>query len=225
MKPSTHHVDGWSVVFTDRAVGDFSPDSPGIAGRRAGVVGTQPVLWLRQTHGNDVVRISDAADVERLAGSHADAAVTTAAGIALSVVTADCAPIAIVAGSVGAVVHAGWHGLLRGVIEATIDAVRELAGESASVTALLGPCIHPASYEFGPDDLERVAARYGDSVRSRTANGTPALDMPAAVQAAFAMRAVDVDVRCARDTAAVDWFSHLTRGDRERQSLFLWRNP
>ncbi len=224
MPVSTFDVDGWSVCFTDRGVGDFGPSSVGVAERRVAILGARPVVWLRQVHGAGVVIVTGPGDVARLAGVEADAAVTGSPGVALSVVTADCAPIAVVAGPVGAVVHAGWHGLLGGVIEAAVSAVRELAGPGVSPRAVLGPCIHPGSYAFGAEDLDRVAARYGHGVRGRTADGRPALDLPRTVEAALCAAHVPVARTWNADTASPSHFSHRTRVDSERQALFLWRD-
>lgn len=224
MPVSTFDVDGWSVVFTDRGAGDFGPSSVGVAERRAAILGPTPVVWLRQVHGAGTVVVTGPDDVEQLAGTRADAAVTGSSGVVLCVVTADCAPIAIVAGHVGAVVHAGWHGLLGGVIETAVAAVRQLAHPDASPRAVLGPCIHPGSYEFGADDLDRVAARYGEQARGRTVAGRRALDLPGAVEAALSALRVPVSLTPNADTSSESYFSHRTRADPERQALFLWRD-
>lgn len=87
----------------------------------------------------------------------ADAMVTTVPGLALCILTADCAPILFadpVAGVIGAA-HAGWKGALGGVLEACI-AEMEHAGASVSrITAAIGPTIHVASYEVGPEFRDR----------------------------------------------------------------------
>ena len=224
MPVPTLDVDGWSVCFTDRRDGDFGPSSVGVAERRAAIVGALPVAWLRQTHGSGVVLFAGPDTVGQLAGADGDAAVTVAPGVALCVVTADCAPIAIVAGHVGAVVHAGWQGLLSGVIEAAVAAVGRLAGPDASPRAVLGPSIHPGSYAFGADDLDRVAARYGEQVRSHTVDGRPALDLPGAVEAALSAVQVPVSLAWNTDTSSPSLYSHRTRADPERQAMFLWRD-
>ena len=61
---------------------------------------------------------------------------------------------------------------------------RRAAGAVAGgpVRAVLGPCVHPARYEFGADLLDRLVARFGPEVAGRTADGAPALDIPAAVR-------------------------------------------
>jgi purine-nucleoside/S-methyl-5'-thioadenosine phosphorylase / adenosine deaminase len=154
----------------------------------------------------------------------ADAAVTTTPGRPLVVLTADCAPLALATDDALAVVHAGWGGLLGGVIEAATERLR--ATGTGGVRAALGPCIHPARYEFGPDDLERVVAAYGPAVAGRTAAGAPALDLPAAVRAALARAGVhdlhDVDVCTA---ASPDHFSYRRDGDTGRQALVAVLDP
>lgn len=212
----------WTFVFTSRADGDFAVDAPGVSVRRAHMVEDRPCVWLRQAHGVEVVKVLEQTAAWRSCGSVADAALTTCAGIALSVVTADCAPIAMVCGSTGAVVHAGWKGLLGGIIERTAAELRALSGLNAPITAFLGPCIHPTSYAFG-DELESLEARYGEVVRGRTYEGARALDMPAAIAAACESARVSLDASMCEDTAQDRFFSHRVRQDRERQALFLWR--
>lgn len=83
----------------------------------------------------------------------ADAMVTRRAGIALGILTADCAPVLFAdpaAGIIGAA-HAGWRGALGGVLDATVAAMFDLGATAASLGAAIGPCIAQASYEVGPE--------------------------------------------------------------------------
>lgn len=149
-------------------------------------------------------------------------------GAVLCVLTADCAPIAFTSPEgVRGVAHAGWRGLADGVIAATVEALRGLG--ATSVTAALGPCIHPSCYEFSPADLDEVAHRLGDHVRATTADGRPALDLPGAVRRALADAGADLVEDAGACTACdVDgdgrfrWFSHRARGDEARQALVQW---
>ena len=75
--------------------------------------------------------------------------------------------------------HVGWRGLLAGVVDAAVRIVRERGG--APVRAVVGPCISPAHYEFGADELEHVTRRLGPAVAGRTETGAPALDLRAGV--------------------------------------------
>jgi polyphenol oxidase len=105
-------------------------------------------VWLEQVHGIEVVR------AEGVSGSAvADAAFTTQAGVVCTVMTADCLPVLLCdeAGSVVAAAHAGWRGLLGGVLERTVEA---LGVPPATLMAWLGPAIGPAAFEVGDEVRE-----------------------------------------------------------------------
>lgn len=215
------------VRFTGRAEGDLGaasergPDGPSSAClRRREAVAPLPWTWLRQVHGGDVVVVRAPGEH---AGAEADAAVTGVRGAALAILTADCAPVAFASpeGVLG-VAHAGWRGLVAGVVEATASHMRALG--ATSIEAALGPCIHPECYEFGAADLDEVAARLGPRVRATTRQGDPALDVPAAVAQACRRAEVDLVWSSPVCTACdVDGsFSHRSRADEERQALVAW---
>lgn len=112
------------------------------------------LLSLYQIHSAAVVVAGPEGWAER---PRADAAVTATPGVALSVLTADCAPVLLhdpEAGVVGAA-HAGWRGALDGVIEATVAAMEQLGAQAAAIRASVGPTISQAAYEVGPEFLER----------------------------------------------------------------------
>ena len=79
----------------------------------------------------------------------ADAMVTDVPGIALGILTADCAPVLFAdaeAGVIGAA-HAGWKGAQGGVIAATVAAMEKLGAARGRIAAAIGPCISQANYE------------------------------------------------------------------------------
>jgi purine-nucleoside/S-methyl-5'-thioadenosine phosphorylase / adenosine deaminase len=82
-----------------------------------------------------------------------DGMVTRRPGIALGILTADCAPILFADDGVGVIgaAHAGWRGALAGVAEATVAAMIGLGARAGAIRAVIGPCIGPESYEVGPD--------------------------------------------------------------------------
>ncbi len=139
----------------------FSSDDPLCVrenrARAAGAFGisSSALLGLKQVHGSKVVTVTKPwAEGE---GSAADAFVTQIPGLALGIITADCAPVLFFGdnGAIGAA-HAGWRGALAGVLEETAVALRNLG--AATITAAIGPCIHQASYEVGYDLRNLVVA-------------------------------------------------------------------
>jgi YfiH family protein len=89
----------------------------------------------------------------------ADALATRTPGLVLSILTADCAPVLLAdreAGVIGAA-HAGWKGAHGGVLEAAVAAMVSLGAAPERIIAAIGPCIHQASYEVGPEFAARFA--------------------------------------------------------------------
>lgn len=139
-----HHVDDHAsaVAHNRRRLRDFC-HARGSRGE---------LQWLTQVHGTVVHQPEaalyppDAVSSPEL-GPEADASSTSAAGMALVVMTADCLPVFFTdtQGERVAVAHAGWRGLCQGVLEATVATFRS----DQRVMAWLGPAIGPASFEVG----------------------------------------------------------------------------
>lgn len=128
--------------------------------RAARAVGADParLLGLTQVHGATAVRVADPWAPGD--GPAADAMVTDRRGLALGIITADCAPVLFVdpeAGVIGAA-HAGWRGAVQGILEAALDAMAMLGARTGRVIAAIGPCIAQASYEVGTDLHDAVLA-------------------------------------------------------------------
>ena len=163
-----------------------------------------------------VATARDHGDASEAPPVEADAIVTTAPGLPLAIVTADCAPLVVACEGAVGVVHAGHRGLAAGVIEAMIGRVRALG--AGDVHAFLGPCIHVERYEFGADDLARLVAQFGPGVEGRTITGRPALDIPAAVRIVLERAGVGSFVDSAICTATSDaYFSYRRDGETGRQ--------
>lgn len=207
-------------VFTDRSHGDLAVtgDSALLATRRDAVA-PLPWTWLRQVHGADVV-------VVRSPGAHAgmaaDAAVTSVPGAVVAVATADCAPLVLLADGAVGVVHAGWRGLLAGVVGRAVEALADLGPVRRAV---LGPTIAAHHYAFGADDLDSMVQRFGPEVCSTTWDGTPALDVPATVAAALAEYQVPLAVVGVCTACSPNHWSHRARGERGRQVAVAWVPP
>jgi YfiH family protein len=133
----------------------------------AEAMGVSPhmLLGVTQVHGTAVAVAENAWEVGQ--GPVADALVTGRRGMALGVVTADCAPVLFAdaqAGVVGAA-HAGWRGAVAGVLEETILAMERLGASRASLHAIVGPCIAQESYEVGDDLRDKVLADSASAAR------------------------------------------------------------
>lgn len=108
-------------------------------------------LWLEQVHGNDIVD----ADLQVTGSSppQADAAITVTPGRVLAVLTADCLPVVMTTSDaqVLCVAHAGWRGLLHGILPAAVKAMQEKCASPAEIKAWIGPCIGPKAFQTGPE--------------------------------------------------------------------------
>lgn len=123
-----------------------------------------PVQWLNQVHGTEVWCAPDpeAADPPAavppvsILGPCADAVVTRQRGLPLAILTADCLPVVLADadGTVLGVAHAGWRGLVAGVLENTLAAMRRRAPDAHGWRAWLGPAIGPRAFEVGPEVRE-----------------------------------------------------------------------
>ncbi|TDH58691.1 peptidoglycan editing factor PgeF [Dankookia rubra] len=187
--------------------------------RVAGALGLGlPALHgLTQVHGIAVAEVDEHGWVEGQ-GPKADAMVTRRPGIALGIVTADCAPVLLAdpaAGVIGAA-HAGWRGAVDGVLEATLAAMEAIGADRARMTASVGPCIAQPSYEVGPDLRDAVLARDAADARHFAAGRRDdrwQFDLAGYCAARLAAAGVAVVETAGTDTLANEdrFFSHRRR--------------
>lgn len=156
----TTRADGVSLPPYDSFnLGDHVDDDPAaVASNRLKLtttLGCQPA-WLSQVHGIRVVE-ADPTRVET-----ADASWSQTPGIASLVMTADCLPALFCNrdGTRVAAAHAGWRGLVNGVLEATLDA---LATPSDQILVWLGPAIGPDAFEVGPEVRDAFIAQHAEA--------------------------------------------------------------
>jgi hypothetical protein len=102
-------------------------------------------FWLDQVHGCSVVCPQNAEP-----GSPADAVYSDESGVVCAVLTADCLPLLIAdrRGREVCAVHAGWRGMVAGVIE---NALRSFRSPTEELMVWLGPAIGPAAFEVGDE--------------------------------------------------------------------------
>jgi len=117
-----------------------------------------PLCTARQVHGTAVI-VPGVGEPRR----EADALLAVASGVAVGVVTADCAPVLLVAPrhQAAAAAHAGWRGAATGVLEAAVAALRARAGASAEIEAVIGPAIGGCCYQVGHEVHEAFRSRVG----------------------------------------------------------------
>ncbi|MCY4664055.1 MAG: laccase domain-containing protein [Acidimicrobiaceae bacterium] len=203
--------------FRCAGAGSSSPDHNGRLERRRQRLMDGPWTWLNQVHGAEVVVVTEPGAA---AGSIADGAVTAVAGAVLALHTADCAPVVVVGNGAVGVAHAGWRGIVAGVLGEVVRALRSLNPTSSRSTlrAVVGPAIRPSAYEFGPAELAAVADAARRDVHSVTSWGAPALDLVAAVRGALSTAGVSDMEDLGFDTAHDRFFSHRVRGELARQA-------
>ena len=201
------------ISVTERSDGDCASVDGTAAGN---------VTVLRQVHGTRVVEVGRPGEHQ---GVSADAAWTWAPRAVLAVRTADCVPIALygtdAAGRAAvAAVHAGWRGLLGGVIAAT---VAELSRQGIrDLRAVVGPHICPQHYEFGAEQLDSASRTLGSSVSTTTQWGTPAFDLGEATRLLLRRSGAVIDSEIDRCNAADErYFSHRARDEQGRTALLV----
>jgi YfiH family protein len=115
--------------------------------------------WLTQIHGTTVHTVDANDDRGEGARCEADASFAVGAGAVCAILTADCLPVLLCdsAGRVVGAAHAGWRGLLGGVLENTVQAMR-MAG-AGEISAWLGPAIGPQKFEVGAEVRAAYVAR------------------------------------------------------------------
>ena len=182
--------------------------------------------WLNQVHGITVV---DAASV---AGTpvDADASFSRTPGVVCAVMTADCLPVLFTdrAGSVVAAAHAGWRGLLAGVLEATLAA---MACPAHEVLAWCGPAISRDAFEVGSEVRAAFVAHNPAAAAafSPLPDGKWLADLPGlARQRLLAAGVPDnqcVDSELCTVIEREQFFSYRRDGSTGRMASLIWLAP
>jgi YfiH family protein len=150
-------------------LGDHVGDDPvAVAANREALRSCLPAepFWLSQVHGTVAVDVD-----RRPKNAEGDAAVTRQPGRICAIMTADCLPVLFCdrAGSVVGAAHAGWRGLLAGVLESTVAGMAVPPGE---VLAWLGPAIGPQNFEVGDEVRRAFVAHDPEAADAFAAHGS-----------------------------------------------------
>lgn len=169
-------------IYADLNCGSGSGDDPDAVRTNralvAGAVGCDPMklLNLHQIHSATAITVSEPWFVYDR--PQADGMATDKAGLALAILTADCAPVLVCGRKadgepvVGAA-HAGWSGALNGILGSTVAQMKALGALPESLKAVIGPCIGPESYEVTEAFAEPFLAEAEDNKRFFRASRKP----------------------------------------------------
>jgi YfiH family protein len=170
----------------------------------------EPPCRVHQVHGDEVVRTMRGERFDN--NAKADAIVSDDSSRVISVRVADCVPV-LLAGKEGrtvAAVHAGWRGVVAGVVPA---ALQEMHVNPSECVAAIGPCISAENFEVGEEVLAEFSRAFGDRAPiSRRKNGKGHVDLREAIRlqlldAGLLLQQIDTTDRCTyRD--ADEFFSH-----------------
>jgi polyphenol oxidase len=109
------------------------------------------VLTINQVHGNDVLIIDKSVqDISGISKTSADAMITNQYGIAIGILTADCVPILLAdpLKKLISVVHAGWRGTVKCIVQKTIETmVKQFGSDKKEIVAAIGPSIGQCCYK------------------------------------------------------------------------------
>ena len=226
-------------------LGLFSGDSSenvlnnrGLVQRAMGV----PAVYLRQVHGVKGLGI----DHQTPPGLEADVAWTTHAGVACSVMAADCLPILVCHPKFKwvAAAHAGWRGLAglagHGVVETLSEGAKEQGLRTADCMAWLGPCIGPTAFEVGEDVVQAFLTHLNSPKEKKAlenlfvAKGHGKYWADLAGLARWRLEAAGFEIICGNDSSLAwctyrqetQYHSHrrdaLLKGGAGRMAAYIW---
>lgn len=223
---STTRAGGVSVgPYQSLNLGDHVGDDPAAVdinrARLQGMLPAEP-LWLRQVHGTAVAD----GDAPGAGPVEADAAVARRMGQVCAILTADCLPVLFCdrGGTVVAAAHAGWRGLLGGVLERTLAVMGVPPG---AVLAWLGPAIGQAAFEVGDEVREAFVADDPGAISGFKAGPVPGkwrADLAGLARRRLARSGVSAVYGGAHCTYqdARRFFSYRRDGTTGRMGTFIW---
>jgi len=178
----------------------------------AGCAGRE-LLRVHQVHGPKVLLAQRGEHFD--VSAKADAIIVSDPGRIASVRVADCVPVLLATrdGQTVAAVHAGWRGVIAGVVTAAVSEIQQAGAEPLEILAAIGPCIGFDAFEVGPEVLAEFARVFGANAPRRTASGGKGfIDLRAAIQrqlseAGVASESIDLTDLCTWQ-GREEFFSH-----------------
>ena len=142
----------------------------------------RPICRVHQVHGRTIVMVRHGDALPN--HTQADALVTEEPEFALSIRTADCVPILIgeKSGRVVAAVHAGWRGVVAGIVPDTLSWMERMGIPAGDMLLAIGPCIGPDAFEVGEEVAELFSGSlWDDTILVRRPGAKPHVDLARAV--------------------------------------------
>lgn len=147
---------GLSAGFTTRELGSDYQEISALLN-----IDLNNINTLKQVHSNKVVLLANPVGLETV---EADALVTSVKDVLIGVRVADCLPLLIydpIDGRIAAI-HAGWRGMVSGVIENSLNAMKEQGSLFKNCLVSLGPCICEKCFEVGPEVVAQFQNKFSD---------------------------------------------------------------
>ena len=211
-------------LFTSLNLGSCTRDDPAaVTANRAYLrrLLPQEPKWLAQVHGATVIEADGLASPPE-----ADASVARRPGTVCAITIADCVPVLLTdrRGTLVAAAHAGWRGVVSGVLEST---VRTLNVASAELLAYMGPGIGPQTFEVGADVRDAFLVRDPDAAAAFVpcAPGKWLADLYALARQALRRAGVTQVYGGGFCTVSDDrrFFSHRRDKTTGRMAALIWR--
>ncbi len=210
------------------SVGDATEAALENRRRFAAALGIDLAHWVvpGQVHGTRLVAVGETeagcgARDTASAIADADALLTSTPGLGLVISHADCVPVVLVAagetGPLVATVHAGWRGMLAGIVE---QAAAALSRRGRLLGAVVGPAIGPCCFTVDEELRRRFDARYPGVVT------VAAVDLWACARRQLETSGVprrDISVTGLCTSCDTRFFSHRRdRGETGRHLAVTW---
>lgn len=179
-----------------------------------------PLVFIGATHSSNVVNVkSEYPNVHK----DTDALVTRETNLGLVIMSADCAPIVLVdpIAHVVGVVHAGWQGMLVGVVENSVEGMLDLGAETQNMKAIIGPTISAKNFSANQDRYEEVKNKV-PSAAVKLSNGDYAVDIRKGIKtqlAKYQIKTTDLNI-CTFENK--DLFSYRRDPITGRNATVVW---
>lgn len=138
--------------------------------------------WVRQVHGTRILLVDDPVP---FGDTDADGIITSAKNVLLTIRVADCVPILLASadGSIVAAVHAGWRGVVAGIVPRAVQALAEHGALRGHLLAAIGPSIGAPHFEVGEEvAAEFLAAGLAAAVQRPAGQPKPHIDLACALR-------------------------------------------